>query len=64
MWQRLAEHLRNHGTKYLGGVQTTVGAIAANAGDFFSRRELQVMLMVSGVLTAWRGIVNTKNSQV
>jgi hypothetical protein len=62
MWGLVFTHLRNHGTKWLGGLQVTVGAVAANSGDFFSRRELQVIMMVSGVFTAWRGFVNSMNS--
>jgi hypothetical protein len=62
MWTWITYHWRSHGTKVLGFGQVTVGAIAANAGDFFSKHALQFLIMTTGLLTAWRGFVNTKNS--
>lgn len=62
MYARARLFVRDHGTKILGFSQATFGAIAANAGDFFTRRELQFIMMASGILTAWRGFVNSRNA--
>jgi len=61
--QALKLHWRNNGTKYLGGAQVVVAGIAANAGDFFTKRGLQLILMASGVLTGLRGFINTQNQK-
>jgi hypothetical protein len=62
MWEKLGGYWKNHGTKVLGFGQVTLGAVAANAGDFFSRRALQLVIMLTGLLTAWRGFANSKNN--
>jgi hypothetical protein len=61
MWPKLRQHFRDHGTKWIGFIQVTVGAVAANAGDLFTARTLKILLMISGLLTAWRGFVNSRN---
>jgi len=60
-WAALEVFSRNHMTKVIGFGQVTVGAIAANAGDLFSARTMKLILMSSGLLTAWRGFVNSRN---
>jgi len=47
-----------HGTKVLGFVQITLGAIAG-ATDLFDPGALKGILVVNGVLVAWRGYFNS-----
>lgn len=61
MLEKIGPFFRNHGTKMLGFGQVTVGAVAAGSGDLLSPIRLKILIMVSGVLTAWRGFVNSKN---
>lgn len=48
----------NHGTKLLGFSQVTIGVLAASSG-VFPDAALKWLLMLSGLLTAWRGWVNS-----
>ena len=52
---------REHLTKILGGAQITVGAIAA--GGIIPAPHMKYWMTASGLLTAWRGFVNSKNAQ-
>jgi hypothetical protein len=52
---------REHLTKILGGAQITVAAIAANG--IIPSHQLKYWMTASGLLTAWRGFVNSKNAQ-
>lgn len=58
MIDRITSLWKSHGTKILGFTQVTVGVLAASAG-VFDERTLQVLVMCSGLLTAWRGFVNS-----
>lgn len=49
-------------TKCLGFAQITLGAIAAYDG-IFEPRTVKIMLMVSGVLTAWVGFFNSAKAR-
>ena len=56
------KHLsREHLTKILGGAQITVAAIAANG--IIPAPHMKYWMTASGLLTAWRGFVNSKNAQ-
>lgn len=48
----------NHGTKILGFAQVTVGVLAASTG-VFPDPVLKYLMLASGLLTAWRGFVNS-----
>ena len=52
---------REHLTKILGGAQITVAAIAANG--IIPAPHMKYWMTASGLLTAWRGFVNSKNAQ-
>lgn len=58
MMSRLA-YAWSHKTKILGFLQITVGAIASVDG-VFEPMTVKVLLMSSGVLTAWCGFLNSK----
>lgn len=47
--------LRFHATKILGFAQVTVGVFALNAEDLFGKHGAKIVLVISGLLTAWRG---------
>jgi hypothetical protein len=47
-----------HGTKILGFAQVTVGVLAASTG-IFPDHVLKYVMLTSGLLTAWRGYVNS-----
>lgn len=49
---------RNHTTKVLGFAQVTIGVLAASVG-VFPDAWLKWLMMISGLLTAWRGWVNS-----
>ena len=51
---------KKHGTKVLGFAQVTAGAIAMYADDLFGRHGAKLILVASGVLTAWRGFINSQ----
>lgn len=51
--------LWSHKTKILGFLQITVGAIASVDG-IFEPLTVKILLMSSGVLTAWCGFLNSK----
>lgn len=48
----------NHGTKALGFIQVTLGVLAATDG-FFEPRTVKLILIGSGLATAWRGFFNS-----
>jgi hypothetical protein len=50
--------IRMHGTKVLGFLQVTVGVLST-ATHLFSESTLQMIIVFSGLLTAWRGYFNT-----
>lgn len=58
---------RHHTTKLLGFAQVTVGALAVADQQMiaavFGPDGLRWIILASGVLTAWRGFVNTQNQQ-
>ena len=54
----MMEFLRNHGTKVLGFAQVTVGVLAT-ATSLLPEVALQWILLLGGLLTAWRGWVNS-----
>jgi uncharacterized membrane protein len=54
---------RSHGTKILGFAQVSIGAIAMYAEDFFGHHGAKIVLMVSGLLTAWRGFANSQKDE-
>ena len=49
---------RTSGTKILGFAQVTVGVLSASTG-VFPDHVLQYLIVASGLLTAWRGFVNS-----
>jgi hypothetical protein len=51
---------KNHGTKILGFAQVTMSVLAVST-DVLSPRMLKLAVMVSGLLVAWRGYVNSAN---
>lgn len=53
---------KNHGTKVLGFAQVTVGVLAV-ADGIFTPESLKYVLLASGLLTAWRGYVNSLTSK-
>jgi hypothetical protein len=48
----------SHGTKLLGLAQGTIAAVAGVTG-IIPEHQLKYWLAASGVLTVWRGYVNT-----
>lgn len=58
---QLIDLWRNHGTKILGFAQVTVGVLAASTG-IFPDPVLKYLMLASGLLTAWRGYVNSAHS--
>jgi hypothetical protein len=57
---QLIELWRTSGTKILGFAQVTVGVLAASTG-IFPDDALKYVMLASGLLTAWRGYVNSAN---
>lgn len=51
-----------HGTKAIGFAQVTVGAVAT-AGVIESPSALKLIVTVSGLLTAWRGFLNSAKKE-
>jgi hypothetical protein len=49
---------QTHGTKLLGFAQITVGVLAAST-NVFPDHIVKYLILASGLLTAWRGYVNT-----
>ena len=49
----------DHGTKILGFGQVTVGALTA--GGLIPPHHMKYWVTVGGLLTAWRGFVNSAN---
>ena len=47
-----------HGTKTLGFIQVTLGALVAVQG-LVSDEVMRIFLIVNGVLVAWRGFFNS-----
>lgn len=52
----------SHGTKVLGFLQVTL-AVLSTATDLFSPLALKWLILASGLLTAWRGYVNSAASK-
>lgn len=56
----------HHGTKLLGFAQVTAGALAiadpALIGPVFGENGVRYILLASGLLTAWRGFMNTQQA--
>ncbi len=52
---------RSHGTKLLGLAQVTISGLAIPG--VFPTHIYPYVLAASGVLTAWRGFVNSANAQ-
>lgn len=53
---------RNHGTKLLGFTQVTLGVLASTDG-VFTPRTVKLILIGSGLATAWRGFFNSAQNQ-
>lgn len=51
--------IRQHATKVLGFSGVTIGALSA-ATNFLTPRQLQEVIVATGILTAWRGFFNSK----
>ena len=58
----LLNFLNSHLTKILGFSQVTVGVLAV-ADGIFSDKALKYVLLASGLLTAWRGFINSANAK-
>ena len=58
----MIKFFHDHGTKVIGFAQVTVGVLAT-ATHVFSEAALQYQLLVSGLLTAWRGFFYTAMSR-
>lgn len=60
--------INGHGTKLLGLAQVTIGALAVTDQQMiaavFGPNGLRWIILTSGVLTAWRGYVNTARQNV
>jgi hypothetical protein len=54
---------KQHGTKVLGLAQGSVAAVAAVPG-ILPDHTIKYYLAASGLLTFWRGFVNSANNQV
>lgn len=57
----IREFVKNHGTKALGGLQGTIAAVAA--GGLIPEAHLKYYLTVSGLLTFWRGFINSQGNE-
>lgn len=51
---------KDHGTKLLGLAQVTIASIVSVSG-VIPEHHLKYWLLTSGLLTAWRGFVNSNN---
>lgn len=59
----------NHGTKLIGGTQAVFGALvtadaaarAAGGQSMLSPKQLGICIFAAGLLTVWRGFVNSSN---
>jgi hypothetical protein len=67
MLETVRAFFRHHTTKLLGFSQVTVGALAVADQQMiaavFGPDGLRWIILTSGVLTAWRGFVNTQYQQ-
>lgn len=63
--KQIYDFINGHGTKLLGFAQVTVGALAVADQQMiaaaFGPDGLRWIILASGVLTAWRGFINTAN---
>jgi hypothetical protein len=50
-----------HGTKLLGFLGVTIGVLAASTTSILPPSWMPYILLLNGLLTAWRGFVNDKN---
>lgn len=57
MLANVAKAWKNHGTKAIGFVQGTVAAVAGTTG-IIPEHHLKYYMLVSGLLTFWRGFLN------
>lgn len=55
---RFIKAWKNHGTKILGFLQVTLGVFSTATG-ILPDHILKWLILVSGLLTAWRGYVNS-----
>lgn len=55
--------LQNHGTKVLGFLSTTLGVLAIADPSIIGPEATKWILLASGLVTAWRGFINTANSK-
>lgn len=62
MFNRVIQFFKDHGTKFLGFAQVTVG-VFASATDLFSQAQLKTVLLANGLLVAWRGFFNSANNR-
>lgn len=60
--QPIIDFLNSHGTKVLGFLQGSIAAIAAVDG-IIPANQLKYWMASMGLLTFWRGFVNTRNQQ-
>lgn len=67
MLKEIYDFVNSHATKLLGFMQVTVGALAIADQQMlaaaFGPNGLRWIILASGVLTAWRGFLNTANAK-
>jgi hypothetical protein len=56
--EALAQFFRCHTTKLLGFAQVTLGSLALSDG-IFQPQTVKIILLCSGLATAWRGFAST-----
>lgn len=59
LWAKAALWVKNHGTKTLGAIGGSLGAIAY--ANILPAKILPIAMAVVGLCTFWRGFVNQKN---
>lgn len=55
---------QKHLTKILGFAQVTIGVFALQAEDLFGKHGAKYVLVISGLLTAWRGFWLSQNAEL
>lgn len=55
------DFLKNHGTKVLGFLQITLGAVAGVTG-IIPDNHMKYYVVAIGLLTAWRGYFNSQQT--
>lgn len=57
-FEAVMQFFRHHTTKLLGFAQVTLGVLASTDG-IFAPRTVKIILIASGLATAWRGFAST-----